>query len=70
MAKLKIIKNSDEAIYNQVTEDVKACNGQCPCFYPMDKDDKDFRCVCKNFREQQEPGPCHCGRYVKVLVED
>lgn len=68
--KLKIIKNPDEKIFEQVTADVKACNGQCPCFYPMDKDDKDFRCVCKNFRDQQEPGPCHCGRYIKIEVED
>ena len=28
------------------------------------------KCMCKEFREQTEPGECHCGRFEKVEVED
>lgn len=37
--------------------------GYCPCAVIKNQDTK---CVCKQFREQNEPGLCHCGRYEKV----
>lgn len=42
---------------------VKANNGYCPCAVIKNEDTK---CMCKAFREQTEPGLCHCGRYEKV----
>lgn len=27
-------------------------------------------CMCKDFREQAEPGECYCGRFEKVRTED
>ena len=27
----------------------------------------DTKCMCKAFREQTTPGPCHCGLYVKEV---
>lgn len=42
---------------------VKANNGYCPCAVIKNEDTK---CICKEFREQTEPGLCHCGRYEKV----
>ena len=27
----------------------------------------DGYCPCKEFREQKEPGECHCGRFEKVV---
>lgn len=46
---------------------VKANNGYCPCAVIKNEDTK---CMCKEFREQEEPGLCHCGRYGKVEVGD
>lgn len=40
--------------------------GYCPCAVFKTPDTK---CICKEFREQQTPGLCHCGRYVKVYVD-
>jgi hypothetical protein len=37
-------------------------NGYCPC---MVEKTPDTKCMCKEFRDQKEPGPCHCGRYEK-----
>lgn len=41
-------------------------DGYCPCAIWKTPDTK---CMCKDFREQKEPGPCHCGRYEKVEEE-
>ena len=40
-------------------------NGFCPCAVVKTAD---TRCICKEFREQQTPGLCHCGRYAKEYV--
>ena len=39
-------------------------DGYCPC---MVEKSEDTKCMCKEFREQETPGPCHCGRFEKVL---
>lgn len=41
----------------------KANGGYCPCAVLKTEGTK---CICKEFREQTEPGLCHCGRYEKV----
>ena len=46
---------------------VVANNGYCPCAVLRNPDTK---CMCKDFREQATPGLCHCGLYVKELVDD
>lgn len=69
MSKLKIIPNPDKKVYEEVSQAVKDCNGFCPCFYPMDQS-PGRKCICKYFKDQTEPGPCHCGRFIKILVED
>lgn len=48
-----------------VRELVVANDGYCPCMIYKTPETK---CMCKQFRDQQEPGPCHCGLYRKVLV--
>lgn len=40
-------------------------DGYCPCAV---EHIKETECMCKDFREQKEPGLCHCGRYEKVVV--
>lgn len=45
---------------------VAANDGYCPCAIERTPDTK---CICKEFREQESEGPCHCGRYMKVVDE-
>lgn len=42
---------------------VEKNEGYCPCAIWKNPDTK---CMCKEFRDQKEPGPCHCGRFEKV----
>ncbi len=60
---LKIIKNPDENIYNEVTEAVMSNERYCPCRLERTPD---TLCPCKEFREQTEIGECHCGRFCKI----
>lgn len=41
-------------------------DGYCPCAVFRTPDTK---CMCKEFREQTEPGLCHCGRFEKVVQD-
>jgi hypothetical protein len=59
----KIIPNPIEEIYLEVTNAVENNDGYCPCLLERSNDTK---CMCKNFREQNHFGECHCGRFVKV----
>ena len=61
MSKLKIIE-----IRPEIRANVEASNGYCPCAIWQTPDTK---CMCKEFREQTEPGECHCGRFEKVVSE-
>lgn len=60
---LKIIKNPDIEIYDEVTRAVRDNGGYCPC--ELIKND-DTKCMCKTFKEQETQGECHCGRFVKI----
>lgn len=64
---LKMIKNPNEKIYNDVTEAVIENSNYCPC-----KTEKtiETKCPCKEFREQETEGLCHCERFLKVKIED
>lgn len=55
---LKIIEINPE-----FREAVESNNGYCPCLIEQNED---TICPCKEFRDQTEPGECHCGRYEKV----
>lgn len=45
-----------------VADLVALCGGYCPCSLIRIPDTK---CMCREFREQEHPGPCHCGRFEK-----
>lgn len=51
----------------EIRDDVEANEGNCPCAIWHTADTK---CMCKDFREQTEPGECHCGRFEKVVVNN
>ena len=52
-----------KTINHDVAALVRLNDGYCPCAVFKNPDTK---CICKEFREQEEPGICHCGRYEKV----
>jgi hypothetical protein len=59
-----IIKpNPDKEKYDLMTQAVINNEGYCPCI-PIKSDES--KCICKDFREQNYAGECHCGRFVKV----
>lgn len=60
---MKIIKNPNKQVYEEVTKRVKQNDGYCPCMLVKNNDTK---CMCKKFFEQKTLGECHCGRYIKV----
>ena len=64
---LKIVKNPNEEIFNEVMAEVKANLGFCPCRLEKTSETK---CPCKDFREQTTEGECHCGLFCKVEVPD
>jgi hypothetical protein len=64
MIKLKIIKNPDNEMYEKVTKAVEENMDFCPCLLEQNEDTK---CVCKDFREQDYEGFCHCLRFKKIL---
>lgn len=63
MKKFEYYKNPNAEVLKEIEEAVKANDGYCPCL--VEKND-DTKCMCKEFREMEESGYCHCGRYYKI----
>jgi hypothetical protein len=63
MKEFDIFKNPDKDEYEEITEAVTINDNYCPC---LSYKNEDTKCMCKAFREQEESGFCHCGRYYKV----
>lgn len=62
-----IIKtNDDEELVRVVRSALQKNDGYCPCKLVHLPEN---RCICKEFREQQVEGECHCGLYKKVYNE-
>lgn len=60
-----IIKpNPDAETFKEVSEAVKDNDNYCCCELVKTEDTK---CMCKNFRDMDEGGFCHCGRFYKVV---
>lgn len=64
---MKIVMNPDAEYAKEVKRRVKENGGYCPCRLEKTKDTK---CMCKEFREQEEPGFCHCGLYCKTEEDE
>lgn len=63
----KIIKNPNDTEYKEITQKVIDNNGYCPCSIIKNEDTK---CLCKEFRKQEEEGYCHCHRFKKVKTDE
>lgn len=59
---MKIKLSEDKDLVKEIREKLATNGGYCPCRLERNKDTK---CMCKEFRDQNEPGECHCGLYVK-----
>ena len=59
---LKVVVSSNTEKVNAIRKALLENDGYCPCELQKTQDTK---CMCKAFREQTTPGPCHCGLYVK-----
>lgn len=62
--KTQIVPNEDKRIVAAVRHAIKENDGYCPCKITKCEDNK---CMCKEFRERETPGECHCGLYVKII---
>ncbi len=62
--KLKVTVSTDAKKVSEIRQALKDNDGYCPCELQQTPDTK---CMCKAFREQTTPGPCHCGLYVKEV---
>lgn len=67
LKELKIRQSSDKDLIKTIDEALnknKELYGEryCPCAI---KHNEDTICPCKKFRDQTEPGPCHCGKFEK-----
>lgn len=62
---MKITANPDKNIVKEVREMIKKNDGFCPCKIEKNKDTK---CICKEFIEQNYAGYCSCGLYYKEEV--
>lgn len=65
--KLKIIPNPDKDKYDSITQAVKDNDNYCPCSLVRNENSK---CICKEFREQDYEGFCHCTRFKKVIDDE
>lgn len=54
--------NNSKDIVEKIRAKLKASDGYCPCSLIRTAETK---CICKEFLEKEEPGPCNCGLYVK-----
>lgn len=62
---MKIKVNEDKVLVEKIRAKLKENGGYCPCRL---KKTEDTKCMCKEFIESNEPGPCHCGLYIKEEV--
>lgn len=59
---MKVSISKDKEHVASIRKRLKENGGYCPCEMLKTPDTK---CMCKAFREQVTPGPCHCGLYEK-----
>lgn len=64
---MKIVKTKDTELIKEIDKKleenkIKYGKKYCPCSFVHDDD---HVCMCKEFVESIEEGPCHCGKYIK-----
>lgn len=64
---MKIILNPDNELVKEINQKLEENNGYCPCKLLKNENTK---CMCKEFREKQDEGICHCGKFIKVKGQE
>lgn len=64
---LAIRQNPDKEYFKEMQKILKSTNGYCG---ELPMKGKDFKCICKQFFEQTEPGYCAAGLYYKEESEN
>ena len=59
---MRIKLNNDKELVAIIKEKLKENDGYCPCRIQHTEETK---CMCKEFRDKQDAGECHCGLYIK-----
>lgn len=67
-----ILDSSDSELVNDINEKLESNKNQfgeayCPCSLVHTPD---TICMCKDFRDKDEPGFCHCGKYEKYYEDN
>ena len=62
---MKVHVTKDKKFAENMRNAIKANDGYCPC--KLERTD-DTKCMCKEFRDSNELGTCHCGLYIKDEV--
>lgn len=62
---IKIKLTDDIELRQEIIKKLKENDGFCPCALIKTQDTV---CMCKDFRENVQSGPCHCGLYVKETI--
>lgn len=60
---MKIVATNDKELEKTIRAAIQANDGYCPCRIEKSAD---IKCMCKEFRDGNTLGACHCGLYVKV----
>lgn len=55
--------NPDPETFKDISDAIRQNNNYCCCAITKEPD---TMCMCKEFRDQNESGFCHCGRFYKV----
>lgn len=59
---MSIRLNKDKKQVEKIKKALKENDGYCPCSLIKNENTK---CMCKEFREQEDDSSCHCGLYYK-----
>lgn len=65
MSRLRIILNPNKDKVAEINEALLNNNGYCPCSLIKNEETK---CMCKEFKEQDHVGFCHCGKFLKQVA--
>ena len=63
---MKITLNQDKEVVNTIREGLKRTGGYCPCRLERTEETK---CMCKEFKDPNYEGYCHCMLYYKSLQD-
>lgn len=64
---MRVVRNPDTEFAKAIKKDIKKNGGYCVSTFFRDIY---TMCPCKEFRDQDEPGMCRCGLYMKVEDDD